>query len=64
MNTEQKFERICERMISHGDVRFSEYCSAEGLSEICVDNMFYAHFGMSGEEFLNKIKASSIVIAI
>ena len=61
---EQKFERLCERMMRPCCEDFSECCLAEGISQTRADNLFYAHFGMSGEEFLNKIRASSIVIAI
>ena len=64
MRTEQKFERVCERMMDSKDETFADYCQMEDLSEIIADNLFYANFGMSGDEFLNKIKASSIVIAI
>ena len=64
MKKERRFERLCERMMKLSSEDFSQCCLAEGISQIKADNLFYAHFGMSGDEFLNKIRASSIVIAI
>lgn len=64
MNTMEKFERICERMMSADSSTFKEFCKGEGLSETRADNLFYANFGVSGEEFLSKIRNPPIVIAI
>ena len=64
MNTREKFERLCGRMMSPEASTFEEFCRREGLSETDADNLFYANFGMSGEDFLSKIRNPPIVIAI
>ena len=64
MNNMEKFERLCGRMMSPEASTFEEFCRREGLSETDADNLFYANFGMSGEDFLSKIRNPPIVIAI
>ena len=64
MRDYEKVERLCERMRSQKGLSFAECCQIEGVSFTRADNLFYASFGMSGDEFLSKIKDSSIVIAI
>ena len=64
MSDYKKMERLCERMKNQKGLSFAEYCRVEGVSFIKADNLFYACFGMSGDEFLSKIKDSSIDIAI
>ena len=64
MSDYKKVERLCERIISQKGHSFAECCRIEGISFTRADNLFYACFGMSGDEFLSKIKDSSIDIAI
>ena len=64
MSNFKKVERLCEQMRRQEGLSFAEYCRIEGISFTRADNLFYAYFGMSGDEFLSKMKDSSIVIAI
>lgn len=64
MKTMEKFERLCGRMMVPDTSTFEELCRSEGLSETDADNLFFATFGISGEEFLSKIRNPAIVIAI
>ena len=60
----ERFERLCFLMIQCASTHFSELCHKVGLSEIYADNLFFARFGISGEDILAKIRTDSIVIAI
>lgn len=64
MKTMEKFERLCGLMMGPDTSTFEELCRSEGLSETDADNLFFATFGISGEEFLSKIRNPAIVIAI
>lgn len=64
MNTNERFEQLCEQMNQCDNLSFADLCQKSGLSEIYADNLFYARFGISGEDLLAKIRADSIVIAI
>ena len=64
MKNIERFERLCFLMIQCDSTHFSELCHKVGLSEIYADNLFFARFGISGEDILAKIRTDAIVIAI
>ncbi len=67
MSESEKFESLCailSAVNTSNCVSFSAMCRKTGADEICMNNMFYENFGMSGEEVFYKLLGYTIVIAV